>query len=138
MSHQPTSKLLVLLFSLLMLVGCNLGTAPETTVVPTPNIPTIEFLAPPNNSQVFDGFNLLLDIVARDEADGVARIEFYVDGERVNEATPLDATSVPVFRAEMNWVAQREGLHVLTAIAYREDGTQSDEALLNIEVVLRE
>lgn len=140
MSHHWQSYYIMLMLLLsVSLAGCNLGTAaPETTVVPTPDIPTIEFLEPPNNSQVFEGFNLLLDIVAHDEAEGIAKIEFYVDGELINDVTPQDVSSVPVFRAEMNWLAQREGLHVLTAIAYREDGTSSDEALLNIQVVLRE
>lgn len=126
------------LLCLWVLAACNLTANTAPTPAPTPDIPTIEFLSPPNNSQVFEGFNLLLDIVAQDAGDGVAKVEFFVDGELVNEAAPEEANSVPIFRVEMNWVAQREGLHVLEAVAYREDNTRSDPAILNIQVVLRE
>lgn len=124
---------------LLMLSGCNLGrpAAPTPTAPPTPDIPTAEFLAPPNNSQVFEGTDFALDIVARDSGSGITRLELYVDGVKINEAEPENGLSVPVFRVEMNWLAQGIGLHALEAIAYRADGTRSVEGRLTIEVVAR-
>lgn len=121
---------------LLALAGCNLGAA-QPTPVPTPNLPQVEFLAPQNNARVFEGTDFTIDLVARDGGGGVARIELYIDGELINTARPEAAFSVPVFRAEMNWLARGDGLHVLSAVAYRADGTPSLETALNIEVIPR-
>jgi hypothetical protein len=127
----------VVLLLIVVLAACNLTTTTPTPV-PTPDLPTVEFLEPPNNSKVFEGVDMSLDIVARDPGAGVARVELFVDGELINDARPEDSAAVPVLRAEMNWLAEGPGLHALTAIAYRLDGTRSDEALLTVEVVVRE
>lgn len=127
-----------LIASLLVLVGCNLAGAVQETPIPTPDIPQVEVLAPANNQQVFEGTIFDIDIVARDDTAGVARIELLVDETFVNEAMPVDETSVPIFRAKMNWLAQGPGFHAIEVVAYREDGTRSDAAVLNIEVIPRE
>jgi hypothetical protein len=37
----------------------------------------------------------------------------------------------------MNWIAGTPGGHTLHAIAYRADGTRSDEAIILVDVVAR-
>lgn len=118
------------------LSACNLASAPPTPA-PTLSIPTVEILAPPNNSQVYEGVDFTIDIIGRDTVYGVARIALFVDGEEINAATPQEATVVPQLRVEMNWLARGVGLHSISAVAYRLDGTPSDEALLTIEVLPR-
>ncbi len=86
---------------------------------------------------MFEGTEFALDIVGRDSGSGISRLELYVDGVKINEATPENGQSVPVFRVEMNWLAQGIGLHALEAVAYRADGARSVEARLTIEVVVR-
>ena len=117
----------------MMLAGCNLAGA-STTPVPTPDIPRIQFLFPDNNQQIFEGADLTLDIYAEDATMGVTMIELLVDGESVNTAL-AEQLSVPQFRVEMNWFAQGVGLHVLSAVAYRNDGTISEEALIIVDVL---
>ncbi len=127
------------LFGILIICGlaaCNLTTATPTPA-PTPDIPTVEILAPPNNSQVYEGVDFTIDIIGRDDGAGVARIALYVDGEEINAATPEVAPTVPQLRVEMNWLARGVGLHSIAAVAYRLDGTASDEAILTIEVLPR-
>lgn len=121
----------------LILAGCNLGTG-GVTPIPTPDIPTIEILAPANNQQVIEDFEFELDIVARDASQGIALIELYVDELLINFSSPVDVTSAPVFRTAMNWRAIGVGRHVIEVIAYRPDGTQGDPARINIEVLSRE
>ena len=123
---------------LLFLIGwvvtaCNLGTPPPTPV-PTLDNPTVEFLSPPNNASIIEGNELVFDIVARDAGSGVFRIELIVDEVLINEAFSQQGAT-GVFRVEMNWLAQSPGIHAIEAIAYREDGTRSPEALLTIEVI---
>jgi hypothetical protein len=82
---------------------------------------------------VVQNAEITVDIVAEDDTAGIARIIFMVDGTQINEGAP-DAV-VPVFRVAMNWVAGNLGGHTLHAIAYRPDGTQSDEAIILVDVI---
>lgn len=129
-------RLFVLGIGLLTLTACNLGTAPSTPV-PTPDIPTVEILAPSNNQQVFVGTDFDIDILATDQSQGIKRIELFLDGGLLNDSTVISGTQKQ-YRVTMNWLAQGEGFHVLTAVAYREDETRSDESLINLEVIPRE
>lgn len=129
-------------FVLLMSVlGCTL--AGETVpLTPTPDLPSVVFLFPLNNASVFEGTDLTIDLLARDSTQGISRVELYVDSftdqEPLQTATPVDGVAVPEFRVEMNWLAQGAGRHQMTALAYREDGIQSFETTIVIEVIARE
>jgi hypothetical protein len=135
MSHYLRRWVLINSLTLLLIVtGCNL-TAATPTPVPTPDIPRVEIREPANNRQIVEGTEFDIDIVARDESVGISRVVLRVDGDLLNEAQPVEQTTVDVFRVTMNWRARGPGLHVLEAIAYRPDGTASDPAIINIEVL---
>lgn len=118
----------------LWLAGCNLALI-EPTAIPTPALPTVEFLYPLNNAQVYEGTDLTFDILARDETLGVERIELYLNGELLNQAVLQNYTYLKVFRVEMNWVTNGVGRHAISAIAYRPTGVASTETYLTIEVI---
>lgn len=126
-----------LLFALGALAACNLVGA-RITPSPTPELPTVEFLFPANGATVVENAELTVDLVARDAGAGIARIEFLVDGQKLSDALPQDGATVPVFRIETNWLAQGVGLHSLSAVAYRLDGTSSTETIVIVEVVASE
>jgi hypothetical protein len=116
------------------LSGCNLQSADSITPMPTPDLPRIEILSPANNQRVILGTEFDFDVVARDETAGIARIELRINDRLVQEAEPPEGV-VGVFRAQMNWLAQTEGIALVEAIPYRADGTQGDPARLSLEVV---
>lgn len=133
MRIRPFAALICL--TLLMLgvaAGCTLTEVPPTPA-PTPDIPRVRFMFPENGARVIQGTEITVDIVAEDATAGISRIVFIVDGTKINEGTP--DVAVPVFRVAMNWVAGNLGGHTLHAIAYRPDGTQSDEAIILVDVV---
>jgi hypothetical protein len=127
--------LLTFLLFALALTGCNLEEPATPTPVVTPDIPTVEFVYPERDARVVEGAELKIDLVARDSTIGVRRIELYLNGQLLNTAEPPNAPTELVFRVEMNWFANGIARHVLSAIAYRPDGTRSDETFLDIEVV---
>lgn len=131
--QYQTITLMVML--ILFVSGCNLGT-PQATPVPTPDIPTVQILAPPNNAQVIDGTDFDIDILAVDESQGIFKIELYVDGELINDNIAVGGAQ-PQYRVTMNWLAKGVGFHVVSVIAFREDDTRSDEVVINIEVIPR-
>jgi hypothetical protein len=130
-------RILIVLLAGWALAGCNL-TASQPTPVPTPDLPGVEFLYPADGSSVIEGTDLTIDLIARDESQGINRIELLLNGIRLREAVTDSDAPVPAFRVEMNWLAQGAGLHVLTAVAYRPDGIRSDEADITIEVLERD
>jgi hypothetical protein len=121
---QPLRRLGAILLAL-ALSACTL-TAPAPTPMPTPDLPQVRFLFPENGTQIYAGAEINVDILAEDATLGIARIEFYVDGVKINEGSPVVVTSP--FRVTMNWVANSAGGHTLKAVAYRTDGTPSPEA----------
>src|SRR5215510_11217598 len=124
---QRFSGFLICLLSL-FLGACNLVNEAEITPEATLDIPTLEILEPSNNRQIVEGTEFSFDIVAQDEGTGVSQINLYIDEALIGEAFPVEAESVPIFRASINWLAQGQGNHFVEALAYRLDGTQSDAA----------
>jgi hypothetical protein len=127
----------LVLLALLLLAGCNLQQG-TPTALPTPDAPAVEFLSPVNGSNVVQGTDLTIELVAIDHGQGVARVELLVDDVSHQEGTPVEDTVVPTFTVRMNWLADGIGRHSLAAIAYREDGTASPPTIISIQVVPRE
>lgn len=127
-----------LVLLILCLCGCNLNAAARTpTPPPTPDIPQVSFNAPVNNARVFEETLLDIDLVATDYGQGISKIALYVDGTLLDEAESEGGPTKPIFRVEMNWLTEGVGAHTLSAIAYRPDGTPSEETIIVIEVVPR-
>lgn len=128
-------------FAILLLCGllaaCNLQSSPNTPP-PTPDIPTVQFQFPPNNSSVIEGVDLTIELVAQDGGAGVSRVELLIDDQPHQEAKPEVNITVPTFTVTMNWLAQGLGSHSLTAIAYRTDGTASDAEVIIVDVVAKQ
>lgn len=132
--HNPLFKSVIAgLLMLLALTGCTLN-QPQPTPFPTPDLPRVRFLFPVNKTQIAEGAEIQADIVAEDTSFGIAKIVFMVDGVQINEGMP-EGNPVSVFRVSMNWVARAPGAHTLHAIAYRADGTPSDEVIILVDVV---
>jgi hypothetical protein len=127
----------LLILFVVTLAACNLQQGAPTTV-PTLDAPAVEFLSPINGSSVVEGTDLTIELVARDAGRGVSRVELLVDDVSHQEGEPVDADSVPTFTVIMNWLAEGQGFHSLTAVAYRPDGTPSQPAVISIHVVPRE
>jgi len=127
---------LIALLLLFILAGCNLTLAKDiVTPTPPPPMPEVRFLYPANESTVVEGTDLQIDLVASDEGIGIARVELLVDEQPINERGPEVSAAVPVFTVRMNWLAQGQGRHQLTAIAYRPDNTASDPATILVNVL---
>lgn len=133
-------RIALLLCFLVLLSGCTLADG-GVTVTPTPSLPSVSFQAPQNNQQVYEGTDMIIDLLATDSVQGISRIDLFIDTftdePPTNSASPVDGTAVPAFAARMNWLAQGTGFHRLTAIAYRADGLQSDETTIVVEVIPR-
>lgn len=131
------SQRLILLVVAVLLSGCNLTQA-EPTIVPTPDLPEVQILFPENNAQVVENYDLAIDVFAQDATSGIARIEVLLDGESLLTAAPDSEQPVlPQFRVETNWITAGVGRHVISATAYRLDGTASNEVAVIVEVVPR-
>jgi len=125
---------MVIILAALSLSACNLSNQPATAV-PTPDLPRVQFQSPVNESTVYEGTDLDIQILAEDSGIGIAHVELLADEQHVQDARPEISAAVPVFTVDMNWLAEGIGRHSLTAIAYRPDDTPSDPAIIIIQVV---
>ncbi|MCY4071214.1 MAG: Ig-like domain-containing protein [Chloroflexi bacterium] len=125
----------MLLLCLGCLPACNLD-RPTPTPFPTPDLPRVEILAPPNQQKVIEGTEFDIDILAVDQSLGIRRIELYVDELFVKSSETTDDVKRE-YRVTMNWFAQGLGWHTVKAIAYRDDGTRSDEHMITLQVIPR-
>jgi hypothetical protein len=122
----------------LLLAGCNLaaGTLTPTSV---PDIPIIRFEFPENGTSVAEGTDMQIQLVAEDSlGDGVSRVELFVDDLPHQQGSPVVSSAVPIFTVDMNWLARGIGLHSMSAVAYRSDGTASDPTTIRVFVTLEE
>ncbi|MCY3574771.1 MAG: Ig-like domain-containing protein [Chloroflexi bacterium] len=125
----------LLLFCALWLGACSLAKpSPTPLPSPTPAIPQVQILFPAHNQQVIEGLVFDIDILARDAAQGIARIELHVDGE-LAQAIESEADALNEFRVTMNWFAKGIGWHKFEARAYRPNGEPSQAAIIALEVV---
>lgn len=87
-------------------------------------------------AQVHTGDEVTFLLLAEDQnGPGVARVELMVDDHLHQEGTPEVSGAVPVFTVEMRWKANGPGLHSISAVAFRADGTASDPATIVVEVI---
>jgi hypothetical protein len=120
--------------ALFALAGCNLVRAADAPVN-TPSL-SVAFQEPANMTQVRAGDEVQLLLLAEDRGGaGVARVDLLVDDRPHQQGTPEVSGAVPVFTVQMRWRPTQPGLHSLTAVAYREDGTASAPATIVLEVV---
>lgn len=122
-------KQFLMMVAALLLAACTLNTP-----APPPNIPRVEFLFPMDAVAVSAGTDLQIGLLATDDI-GVARVELLIDDLPHQEARPVEQATVSVFTVDMNWLARGNGLHALTAVAYRSDGTASDPAIIRVNVI---
>lgn len=119
------------LFISLISAGCNL----TYNTTPTPSPFFIRFQTPAADSVVAEQTPLEIILVAEDTiGDGIARVDLLVDDILYQQGTPVDAAAVPIFSVKMDWTARGLGLHALSAIAYREDGTATNAATIRLLV----
>ncbi len=124
-----------MLICIIPISACNL-IIPTPTPFPTPDLPRVEILAPPNQHQVIEGSEFDIDILAVDKSLGIRRVELYIDEHFVNSSeTPDDVKQQ--YRVTMNWYAQGLGWHSIKAVALRDNGTRSDEHRITLEVIPR-
>lgn len=125
--------LVVFLLCLLPASACNLS-QPTPTPFPTPDLPRVEILAPPNRQQVAAGKEFDIDILAVDQSLGIRKVELYVDDRLINSSETAGEVKKQ-YRVIMNWYARGLGWHTLKAVALRDNGTRSDEHLITLQVI---
>jgi hypothetical protein len=122
------------LIALAMLIAATLAcNAQFNTGAPTPTPESsVVFVAPDNQSIVADGSQIVLAVNVKDSG-GVAKVEFTVDDSSIGIQTP--PTPMPDLTAQQPWKASGIQGHLITAVAYRTDGTPIGDAKITVQVV---
>lgn len=124
---------IAMLAAALVLNACTLVAIDD--LPPPRDVPRIQFQQPGQDASYAEGDEVAILLLAEDTGPGVARIDLFIDDLPYQSSTPQVSPAVPVFIVEMNWRAAGVGLHALSAVATRTDGTQSDRTTLRINIV---
>jgi len=113
-------------------VACNLpvgSSTPEASGVPTITIST-----PASGSEFQVGEEVAIQSTASD-TEGVVGVELQANGEKIRTDITPDGIPQASFSLIQSWVPSTPGDYTLSVIAYRQDGTTSDPASINVRVV---
>ncbi len=116
-------------------VACNLsGDTGEPAAAPTIDVPAVDIRVPVNGMSYAQGTNVIIQAVGTDAGAGVSRIDLQVDDLPIGSSAAPNAAGQSAFIANFEWQAVGQGLHSVTAIAFRQDGTASTPAIINVNV----
>jgi hypothetical protein len=126
------------LLFLFAITGCSLsslgiGEGEEVAVIS--GAPVVELSAPLANSTFLQGVVVNILASVSNAGQDIQRVEF-----RINEMTIADVASpnpagAPRFSVTRTWTAEAAGNYTVSVIAYRGDGTSSQPATVQINVV---
>ncbi len=105
----------------------NLVTSSAVNVTIASNPPTVALTAPTNNLTVPAGSMLYLKATASDSDGTVAKVEFYDNGALIGTVNSAPYNLANTFGSI--------GTHALVARAYDNDGTTTDSAAVNVNVI---
>ncbi|MBO9308863.1 MAG: SH3 domain-containing protein [Chloroflexi bacterium] len=127
--------LLALFASLSAALACTFqfgGTV--STPVGTPTW-SLDFIAPENNSLIMVGTTITLAAVASESNGGVARIDFRVDGVLIgSQVAPMPGGQAR-FSAQQPWRPSEPRGYLITAEAFRADGSSIGEVGIAVQAV---
>lgn len=129
----------VLVMLALAALACNVpGLTPQEAVddsPPPPAVPSVDIRVPVNGMSYAEGTNVIIQVVGSDAGAGISRIDLLVDDVAAGSSTAPNAAGQAAFLETFEWLAQGQGLHSISAVAYRQDGTASEPAMTSINVV---
>lgn len=110
-----------------------LGGVPRTPI----STPTwsLDFIAPENNSLILVGTTIMLAAAAADNGGGVARIDFSVDGVLLGSQPAPISQGQTRFSAQQAWQPREPRGYLITAQAFRADGSSIGEVGIAVQVV---
>ncbi|MBI5957471.1 MAG: SH3 domain-containing protein [Chloroflexi bacterium] len=116
-------------------LACNFDTAPDSRVPGVPAGPLVLLIAPVNGSAYAEGVAVQFYAIAQDSSAGVARLEFRLDSFPVGDVKANTPGGQPSLEAQMTWTAVDKRGHILTAEAFRADGSSLGSADVTLKVV---
>ncbi|MBN2303764.1 MAG: SH3 domain-containing protein [Anaerolineae bacterium] len=116
---------LVIVLLVISTLACNMGTASDNTsdAGDAVEFPLVLLVAPVNSSEYAEGAEVALHAIALDSLAGVARIEFRVNDFPVGEVLAGQPEGQPSLDAVVMWQAAGPTGHLITAEAFRPDGS---------------
>jgi len=131
----PFGALLALFASLSAALACTFqfgGAVPTPIATPTWSL---DFIAPENNSLIMVGTTITLAAVASESDGGVARIDFSVDGVLIGSQVAPRPEGQARFSAQQLWQPSEPRGYLITAEAFRADGSSIGEAGIAVQAV---
>ncbi len=134
----PRSKLVgVLLVLALAAMACNLAGSVEAPAQgeARADAPSVTIRVPANGTSFAEGTRVIIQALGTDSGPGVSRIDLQIDDRPAGSSVAPIQAGQSAYLANFEWTAQGQGLHSITATAYRQDGTAGAPAVVSVNVV---
>lgn len=112
--------------------------SPTSTVNQTPafsGAPVVILASPLTNDTYQEGVGVNILVRVENAGPDVARVAISVDGQIIGEAPLPNPDGAASFTVRNGWPATGAGTHIISAVASRSDGTVSQPAQVQINVV---
>ena len=131
------ARILLLSWLLAALTGCTLSfNGPEVAELPEfTGAPVVRIAAPLPNTTYLSGVSVNVQVQVTAAGPGIDRVEVFADDALIGTLPQPNPSAAAAFGVTQTFTAEGEGQHTIRALAYREDGTISEPAIVTINVV---
>jgi uncharacterized protein YraI len=136
----PQRRLLLLVCALLMpalIMGCTLNNLGGGGGAAVSGAPGVRIILPQPNATYFTGVAVNIQAAVSNAGSDIDRVEIVVDGTIIATLTEVNPNNAATFNVSQGWSATSVGAHSISVIAYRADGSSSEPASVEINVMAR-
>lgn len=131
------AKVAASLLLLFAVTGCSLSslTGEGEAVAMISGAPVVELSAPLANSTFLQGVVVNILASVSNAGDDIQRVEFKVDDITIADVTSPNPSGSSRFSVTRTWTAENAGTYTIMVMAYRADGSSSQPATVQVNVV---
>lgn len=129
-------RVIGLLALVVVFAGCSLNTPEgEEDAITISGAPVVRLVSPQPNATYLEGVSVNIQALVTNAGADIDRVEVSVDNVIVATLTDPNTTESPQFSIAHTWTSAGVGAHSVTVSAFRADGSSSDPASANVNVV---
>ncbi|RMF81239.1 MAG: hypothetical protein D6737_05565 [Chloroflexi bacterium] len=118
-----------------LLAACNLIAEPTTAETRIEGAPVVTLLAPLPNASIREGVTINIQAAVTNAGADIDRVEVAVDGAIIDTLAAPNRDGTLAFGLSSAWQATTSGTHTIAVTAFRADGSSSEPAVANVNVL---
>ena len=134
-SRGRYAPVLLALAVLLAVTGCTLPASGDESETTIGGPPVVSIAAPRPNASYVENVTVNIQASITNAGDDIDRVEISVNDDVIATQAQPNASGASAFSITQTWQATTPGGYTISVTAYREDGTASNTATVNVNVI---